>query len=533
MMKKLIAGPLAALIALSPSLSMAKNNRLLFMGGASVPAWVAKPLPNGPSAAVDMNFATAQYFGRQPSQLVVTRLTTESEICNGVMSTFAINQAPITPGCGLWEWEGRTNILQNNTMVGAVAGSPGILPTNWFVGLNGVSQQIVATGTLPNGMPYIDIRLFGTTSGQFFSECFDTVAGAPNFGATYSLSMYLARIASPNIANIGQYGVKMSDGLNQFLTSITPTAALTEYAYNFTKLLAGGNQIQPCFFFNMTGASGQTLDFTMRFALPQFELNPNINASVASAIALASGASGVNGAGVYTINGGTCTTQPTLNVTWAAGALTVNSVANAGVCTVLPTNPAALSYKSGVATGWIGATATNTPTDNAAAAFPTGPILTSGSAASRAANIITASGISHVEAFSLSAIFTPLAPNQTNYPAVVELDNGSSIASSIVLAPGSAAVYISAATAVNLPSVPISLGSVIDYGGSFVSNAYITSFNGLTSNSSVTPGASTLAQTTLRLGSRVSAGACDCLISRASLFVKWLTQSQLNNITSK
>ena len=79
---------------------------------------------------------------------------------------------------------------------------------------------------------------------------------------------------------------------------------------------------------------------------------------VSSAVTAASGTGGVNGPGVYTVAGGACTTQPTLNVTWATGVMTVNSVATTGACTTLPGSPAALTYLSGIATGWTGATAT-------------------------------------------------------------------------------------------------------------------------------------------------------------------------------
>ena len=83
--------------------------------------------------------------------------------------------------------------------------------------------------------------------------------------------------------------------------------------------------------------------------------------SVASATATASGSGGVNGTAVYTVSGGSCTTQPTINVTWTAGVLAVNSVANAGSCSTPPgIANASLAYASGTASGWTGATATLT-----------------------------------------------------------------------------------------------------------------------------------------------------------------------------
>jgi hypothetical protein len=69
----------------------------------------------------------------------------------------------------------------------------------------------------------------------------------------------------------------------------------------------------------------------------------------------ANGTGGTNGSAVYAVSGGTCSVQPTLNVTWSSGVLSVSSVANAGSCSVLPNNPATLSYVSGTASGWTGA----------------------------------------------------------------------------------------------------------------------------------------------------------------------------------
>ena len=69
------------------------------------------------------------------------------------------------------------------------------------------------------------------------------------------------------------------------------------------------------------------------------------------------GTGGVNGTAVYSAGGGTCSIQPTLNVTWTSGVLTVNSVANGGTCTVFPPNLVPLTYVSGTASGWVGAEA--------------------------------------------------------------------------------------------------------------------------------------------------------------------------------
>jgi len=56
----------------------------------------------------------------------------------------------------------RTNSIRNSTMVGAVAGNPGTLPTNWNVsGAVGLTRTIVGVGT-ELGLQYVDFRFNGT-----------------------------------------------------------------------------------------------------------------------------------------------------------------------------------------------------------------------------------------------------------------------------------------------------------------------------------------------------------------------------------
>jgi len=55
----------------------------------------------------------------------------------------------------------RTNSIRNSSMVGAVAGSPGTLPTNWTrQNSSGLTQTVVGVG-VENGLQYVDINLSG------------------------------------------------------------------------------------------------------------------------------------------------------------------------------------------------------------------------------------------------------------------------------------------------------------------------------------------------------------------------------------
>jgi hypothetical protein len=182
-----------------------------------------------------------------------------------------------------------------------------------------------------------------------------------------------------------------------------------------TFISSGANSIIPGIVFSTSGASGQTADFTLRIALPQIELNPNLLASVASATVAGGGAAYVGASGTMTYSGAGCTTNPVLNVTTSAGAINaVTSVATAGVCpSGLPAAGATTWTPGGGLSVGTGASFNLVPTDNSAQAFATGPILTSVAAVTRAATNATGP-LPSCSNPSVYVAGTPAAP--TTYP---------------------------------------------------------------------------------------------------------------------
>ena len=88
---------------------------------------------------------------------------------------------------GLLLEEQRTNLIRNNSMAGATAGTPGTLPTNWFVNSAGTAWSVVGVG-IEGGIPYIDIRFQGVPSAgtiQIGPENYSALAAAT--GQTLSL----------------------------------------------------------------------------------------------------------------------------------------------------------------------------------------------------------------------------------------------------------------------------------------------------------------------------------------------------------
>jgi hypothetical protein len=159
-------------------------------------------------------------------------------------------------------------------MVGAVAGSPGTGPTNWAnTQLVGLSRQI-SLGT-ENGLPYIDLRFFGTgnATSQVRIDLEGTTQIAAANGQTWAYSLY-AKAISGTIPlasfifferNIAGSAVTAGD------SSFTPTSTLTRF--NYIRTLNGGATVafvQPSLFFSIV--NGTAYDFTIRIAAPQMEL---------------------------------------------------------------------------------------------------------------------------------------------------------------------------------------------------------------------------------------------------------------------
>jgi len=176
--------------------------------------------------------------------------------------------------------ESRTNSIRNNTMVGAVAGTPGTLPTNWTIlglGLGTLTQQVVGTGTT-NGVNYIDYRVSGTTSTTSFTLSFEQSAQivAVN-GQTWASSAW-ASLVGGSTTNINALtltidgrtaaGAFVAAVNNLSLLGVTP--ALTRYTSAGT--IANASVERVVLGITLGFASGVAIDITLRIGLPQLEL---------------------------------------------------------------------------------------------------------------------------------------------------------------------------------------------------------------------------------------------------------------------
>jgi len=166
---------------------------------------------------------------------------------------------------GLLVEEARTNLVRNNTMVGAVAGSPGTPPTNGWVITNNATytSSIIGTG-IENGINYIDIQYViaagAAASGGIIYA--DTPAGSPSTAYTGSYYLKLVSGTSPQARFVWQDNVST---YNRTLFDLTST--LTRYTDTLTT--AAGAALARFALGFAASPSGAT--FVIRVGLPQTE----------------------------------------------------------------------------------------------------------------------------------------------------------------------------------------------------------------------------------------------------------------------
>jgi hypothetical protein len=165
----------------------------------------------------------------------------------------------------------RTNSIRNSTMVGAIAGSPGTLPTNWGISAAGLTRTIVGIGT-ESGLTYIDVRFNGTaTSGQvsFNLEVANSISATA--AQSWTLTSY-AKLISGTINDARLSWDEFNSSLGYVATKIgtvTVGSTLTRVSYTNTTS-ATCAFVQPQFRTSVT--IGVAYDFTIRIAAPQMEL---------------------------------------------------------------------------------------------------------------------------------------------------------------------------------------------------------------------------------------------------------------------
>jgi hypothetical protein len=199
------------------------------------------------------------------------QLEQSSTVGEYIPTTSTINSAPRfdhnpTTGesLGLLVEEPRTNLVRNNTMVGAVAGSPGTPPTNGWVIVNNATytSSILGTG-VENGINYIDIQYVVAAAASAATLFYaDTPAGSASTAYTGSYYFKLVSGTSPQVRFVWQ------DGISTYSRTLFDlTSTLTRYTDTLTT--AVGATLARLAVGIAASPSGTT--FVIRVGLPQTE----------------------------------------------------------------------------------------------------------------------------------------------------------------------------------------------------------------------------------------------------------------------
>lgn len=207
----------------------------------------------------------------------VTAISTAGNVANvgqSVWASISSNYLVITNNLG------RTNLVPNSTLQGAVVGiigSTGSLPTGWYAPLmTGMTIEVVSIGTLGDGNSYLDFRVSGTNNGGGTYHLDIDMVPSGNIpalvGYQYTGSVYVGLIAgsftNTTSTSVHVYDANSSGGwIGSSSTSYT--AGLSRYSVSRTLGTSGTRQAR--LLIGIKVAPGLSADLTIRISAPQME----------------------------------------------------------------------------------------------------------------------------------------------------------------------------------------------------------------------------------------------------------------------
>jgi hypothetical protein len=194
--------------------------------------------------------------------------------------------APLIPAV-VYPFQGE-NYLRNASMIGAVAGAPGTLPTYWSAGGAGLTTSVLDTG-VENGIPYIDFVISGTSTGTSWQTLFESATEVTVAAAQVWTASVYAKLAAGSDANVTATEVIINEyasgtysgGASAQFTPGGPTNNLATSRYSATMTIGASVTTATCGVL-MTFAVGAVINMTLRIGLPQFENRSTVGAPVST-----------------------------------------------------------------------------------------------------------------------------------------------------------------------------------------------------------------------------------------------------------
>lgn len=219
----------------------------------------------------------ARGFTFTRSGATATRVNSSGVLETVAANTLRIDHDPTTLAClgGLFE-EVSTNAIRNSTMVGAAAGSPGTLPTNWSLAPAGLTRTVVGVG-VESGVPYVDVRLSGTATSDLAQLLLDqNTAIAASASQAWTHSFYM-RLVGGSLANVNSIspGITYRDaGGTSLASGGTPSSVTTDALIVQRRSHTSTSPASTAYaqgIINISVVNGAAIDFTIRIGAPQLE----------------------------------------------------------------------------------------------------------------------------------------------------------------------------------------------------------------------------------------------------------------------
>lgn len=226
--------------------------------------------------SLNFNFMKSEYLD---SRITFTRNSIATRInSNGILETVSANTPRFdydaTGACkGLLIEDARTNYIRNNTMVGAVAGTPGTLPNNYgFYNPQSLTRTITAVG-VENGITYIEVNVSGTATSatQFDIGTESTTSTVASSGQSWTHSAWLSQIGSATNASLRLIVSGRSGGTETEQTGIIPTLTASLNRSSVSRTFNNASTVSVYPYINIAVLAAGAVNITFRIGLPQLE----------------------------------------------------------------------------------------------------------------------------------------------------------------------------------------------------------------------------------------------------------------------
>lgn len=188
-----------------------------------------------------------------------------------------------------------TNAIRNNSMQGAVAGTPGTSPNNWSItaAASGISPSVVGVG-VESGIDYIDVSFTGTAAAaiNFMINMESFTQQAAVQGQSWTASAYVRKVSgsSPSqLFRLAASGRTAAGAVNEeaFINLASTTSGLIGQRPSVALAIVSATTAFVSQYLQCGFANGEVANLVLRIGLPQLELGALATSAIRTTAAAA------------------------------------------------------------------------------------------------------------------------------------------------------------------------------------------------------------------------------------------------------